>query len=212
MAEPQTETRMRSVLEDPGAQAVARMYADSFLSGAGGDPDGAIEEFRSFRDDVLEAFPEFGKAFLSHLLGRDEKLGLIDRVVAPRSSERFANFLRVLARHDRLDLLPTILREAGLARERQKNMRRVRVASARPLSDASQAGLAAMLRGKFGFEPIIEPETDEALLGGVVVQIGDTVYDGSLRTRLRQLRDRLRQRSLHEVQSGRDRFGDPAGN
>ena len=47
---------------------------------------------------------------------------------------------------------------------------------------------------------------------GLVIQVDDTVYDGSLRTRLKQLRGRLDNRSIHEIQSGRDRFSHPKGN
>jgi F-type H+-transporting ATPase subunit delta len=48
-------------------------------------------------------------------------------------------------------------------------------------------------------------------LGGIVIRVGDTIYDSSLALRIKQLRERLRQRSLHEIQSGRDRFGHPEG-
>ena len=47
------------------------------------------------------------------------------------------------------------------------------------------------------------------LIGGIVIRVADTVYDSSLATRVAQLRDRIQQRSLHEIQSGRDRFGTP---
>jgi F-type H+-transporting ATPase subunit delta len=57
-----------------------------------------------------------------------------------------------------------------------------------------------------GFEPILETRLDTSLLGGVIIRIGDTVYDSSLRTRMKQLHERLRERSLHEIQVGRDRF------
>ncbi|MGH7127771.1 MAG: F0F1 ATP synthase subunit delta [Planctomycetaceae bacterium] len=50
------------------------------------------------------------------------------------------------------------------------------------------------------------------MLGGMVVQIGDSVYDMSLQARLNQLRERLRKRTLHEIQSRRDRFRSAEGN
>jgi probable F420-dependent oxidoreductase len=64
---------------------------------------------------------------------------------------------------------------------------------------------------RFGFDAILETSQDPELIGGMVIQVGDTVYDASLKTRISQLRDRLRQRSLNEVQSGRDRFSHPEG-
>ena len=206
------ESRVSHVLEDPSAQAVARVYADAFLAAAESvGVDAAIEELSSFLDDVLTAYPEFETILVSGLLSRDDKLGLIDRVVAPFGSEFFANFLRVLARHDRLDLLPLILAESRLKREGQLGQRRVQVRSATELSTKTLDTIRGQLSASLPFEPILETRTDPDLLGGVVIQIGDTVYDGSLRSRMNQLRTRLRERSLHEVQVGRDRFSHPDG-
>jgi F-type H+-transporting ATPase subunit delta len=201
------QIRPPSVLEDPGAQAIARIYAKAFLDAAvKANVADALEEFQSFLDDVLAKFPEFNAALTSGILGRDEKLALIDRVVAPRGSALFTNFLRVLARHERLDLVPVILNETRTIHEKRSGRQRVQVTSARPLADAARQRIIDRLRQVFQFEPILEEQVDAALLGGVVIRVGDTVYDSSLRTRMKQLRGRLRERSLYEIQSGRDRF------
>jgi F-type H+-transporting ATPase subunit delta len=57
-------------------------------------------------------------------------------------------------------------------------------------------------------EPILDLQVDPQLLGGLVVKIGDWLYDGSVRARLQAFRDHLIARSSHEIQSGRNRFGD----
>ena len=54
-------------------------------------------------------------------------------------------------------------------------------------------------------------QVDESLIGGLVIQVGDTVYDSSLRTRIKTLAGRLTERTLNEIQSGRDRFSHPEG-
>jgi len=198
------------VFEDPSAQAVARTYAEAFVNAAKlAGVEGALEEFGSFLDDVVGKHPEFRDLLLSGVLNRDEKLGILNRVVAGRGSELFTNFLRVLAKHDRLDLLPLILKESRLKHELSQGKRRVRVLSAAPLSQETLAKIGGRLSQMLAFEPILENKTDPTVLGGVVIQVGDTVYDSSLRTRMKQLRARLRQRSLHEIQSGRDRFSPP---
>jgi F-type H+-transporting ATPase subunit delta len=74
------------------------------------------------------------------------------------------------------------------------------------LSEAVLNQVRQQLTATLPFEPILKPEVDESLLGGLVIQIGDTVYDTSLRTRVNQLRDNLRRRSQNEVQRQRDRF------
>lgn len=205
------QSRVNSVFDDPSALAIANVYAESFLTAAKkagyeGGPQGAIEEFTSFMDDVLKANPEFGNLMMSHFVKRDDKLGMIDRVIAPHGSPFFTNFLRVLCRNDRMDLLPVILQQTWRRFEILSGQRPVLVKSAKPLSEDSLNQVRQQLQAKFSFEPILQTVVDEALLGGLVIQIGDTVYDTSLRTRVNQLRAKLRRRSLHEVQRQRDRF------
>jgi len=213
MSETEPKTRPSHVLEDPSANVVARVYANAFLNAAGeaGQAE-ALEEFTSFVDDVLRPNPEFARLLTTEVTGREEKLGLIDRVVAPTGSERFTNFLRVLARHERLELLPLILGETWLEHEKRAGRQRVIVRTAAALDEKRLDGIRERLAAALPFEPILIPEVDETLVGGLVVQIGDTVHDGSLRTRIRDLKDRLRERYLNEIQSGRDRFSHPEGN
>lgn len=212
MADPeQIKTRVPSVLEDPSAQAVANVYAESFLTaaekaGIEGGTSGALEEFTSFVDDVLKVHPQFAEILTSDLIKRDAKLDLIDRVIAPHGSPFFTNFLRVLCRHDRLKLLPVILQQTWRKYEIRSGKRPVLVKSARPLSEELLGQIREQIQARFSFDPILQTQIDESLLGGLVIQIGDTVYDTSLRTRMNQLRDKLRRRSLNEIQRQRDRF------
>ncbi len=212
MSEPQ-KTRVASVMEDPSAIQIAKVYASAFLEAAKSTigVEAAIEEGQSFVDDVLAKNADFEKLLVSPMVNKDDKLRLIDRVVAGRGSDFFANLLRVLARHDRLELLPNILQAARIQNEQASGRKRVSVKTAKPLSDESRRAIADRLRTALAFEPILEAETDPSLIGGMVIRVDDTVYDSSLRTRLKQLRARLRERSLHEIQSGRNRFSHPEG-
>lgn len=109
MSEP-LETKIASVMEDPSAMQIARVYAKSFLEAAKNTVgvEAALEEGQSFVDDVLAKNAEFERLLVSPTINRDDKLNLIERVVSSRGSEFFVSFLKVLARHDRLDLLPNI--------------------------------------------------------------------------------------------------------
>jgi F-type H+-transporting ATPase subunit delta len=213
MPEPQLKTRPAHVLEDPSAKGVARVYVQAFLNAAQSvGVEAALEEFTSFVDDVLNRYPQFAVMLTSEATSVDAKLQLIERVVAPRASQFFTNFLRVLARHERLELLPLILGDAWLAHEARAGRKRVKVKTAVPLSDDQLAAIKQRLAAAFPFEPILIPEVDPSLIGGLVVQIGDTVHDASLSTKIRNLRHRLKEKYVHEIQSGRDRFSHPEGN
>ena len=138
-------------------------------------------------------------------------LPILERVVAPRSSQFFVNFLQVLVRHGRLSMLPVIREVVVRLTEIESGKQRVRVRSARALTQTSRDEIRASLRGRFGFDPILEESVDAGLLGGMVLQVGDTVFDSSLRSRLKSLRARLVEKAFNEIQSGRDRFSHPEG-
>ena len=206
-------TRPAHVLEDPSSKAVARVYAIAYLDAAAAAGEkNPVEDFASYQNDVVARQPEFAGLLSSKAISPEQKLGIIERVIVPKASPFFGNFLRVLARHDRLDLVPYILDEVSLEPERRSNLKRVQVRSAKPLTEPQLKDIKDRLRSQLGFEPIVQSSVDESLLGGVVIQIGDTVYDSSLRTRVRSLRDRLRERYLNEIQSGRNRFSSAEGN
>lgn len=212
MSELRSNSRSDSVLEDPGALAVATMYAQSYLTAA---KDAGIaspeSELNSLIDDILAKYPDFEQLLLSDSIGRDDKLAIVDRVIAPQASPFFTNFLRVLINHGRIDMLSSIRTVLERLQEEAAGKKRIRVRSAKPLSDASRSKIAAHLKNTFGFEPVLQETVDASLLGGVVLQVGDTVYDSSLRSRLKQLKGRLVEKAFNEIQSGRDRFSHPEG-
>ena len=212
MSDLRSQARPDSVLEDPGTLAVATMYAQSYMTAAGqAGITAPEEELNSLVDDVLAKFPEFNELLMSDLVGRDDKLAIVDRVVAPKSSEFFANFLRVLIRHGRISMLPLIQNVLVRLQEEAAGKKRIRVKSAKTLSDASRSQIVSHLKSTFGFEPVLQETVDASLLGGVILQVGDTVYDSSLRSRLKQLKGRLVEKAFNEIQSGRDRFSHPEG-
>jgi F-type H+-transporting ATPase subunit delta len=139
-------------------------------------------------------------------VGRTAKDEVIKKAFQGRSSDLFLNFLLVLNHHDRLDLLRPIL--SGLHRidDERKNRVRVHVRSAVPLTDEQRERLITQLRRDLQADPTLDARVDPSLIGGMVVRMGDYVYDASIRTRLETIRKQLIERSSHEIQSGRDRF------
>lgn len=65
------------------------------------------------------------------------------------------------------------------------------VTSATPLTDEAKARVHAMLTAQFDKQVVLETAVDEALIGGLVVRVGNTVYDGSVRNHFDRLRDKM---------------------
>lgn len=213
MADTQQTSSTARVLEDPSSQAVARVYALAYLNAAQNAAEGnPLEELTSFSEDVLAPNPQLGQILSSVIYSSEKKLELLQRTVLGSASPFFVNFIKVLAEHDRLALIPQILTAATAEHEQRVGKQRIQVRSAVPLSHEELSSIHQRIQSALNIEPILEPSVDTELIGGLVVQVGDTVYDGSLKTRLKNLRQRLQKGYLHEIQSGRDRFSSPEGN
>ena len=87
---------------------------------------------------------------------------------------------------------------------------RVRLITATALDADVLERVTGQLRAALGGEPRLQMLVQPGLIGGAVVRIGDTVYDASIATQLETLRQKMIDRSVHEIQSRRDRFRHPA--
>ena len=209
------DARTAAQLEaDVGVKHIGEVYARALLGAAerSGQRAAVVEEFDALIADVLDRFPRLETVWASVLVSPEDKAGLIDRVLGGRMSPLVLNFLKVVARHGRLDCLRAIHAEAHVLYDKLTNRIRVRLTTAAPLSAELVSSITENLRSKLGGQPVLEQVTDPELIGGAVLRLGDTVYDGSIANQLKDLRQQVIDRSAHEIQSRRDRFRYPAGN
>jgi F-type H+-transporting ATPase subunit delta len=101
------------------------------------------------------------------------------------------NFLAVLIRHERLASLSEILEEYRLEMNRRLSISDAEVVTARPLKDQERAKLESHVAVLAGTRVNATFREDKSLVGGVIVRIGSTTYDGSVRGRLERLKERL---------------------
>ena len=101
------------------------------------------------------------------------------------------NLARLLVRKGRTALAGEIAQQFGQMVEQRQGIARARARTAVALSPAEQEALARRLETETGKRVILETEVDPALIGGLVVQIGDRLVDASTRGRLIALRDNL---------------------
>jgi F-type H+-transporting ATPase subunit delta len=193
---------------------VAHVYAEALLNAAEkqGKTDAVIEELHSLVQDLFQAEPQLEAFLSSGALGRDRKAKVIRDIFDTRADQLFTNFLLVLNQHERLDLLRPILIAALEVRDQRARRIRVQVRSAIPLQEDQTNRLRERIRESFKLEPIVQTQVDEGLLGGIVIKVGDWLYDASVRTKLESIRKQLMEKGSHEIQSRRDRFSSAIGN
>ncbi|MBS7457990.1 F0F1 ATP synthase subunit delta [Coralloluteibacterium stylophorae] len=107
------------------------------------------------------------------------------------ADEGFQAFLGLLAENGRLDVLPEISALFEQQRAEADRVVKATVTSAVRLDDADLARLKASLKARFGREVELTPAVDESLIAGAVIDAGDVVIDGSLRSKLARLESAL---------------------
>jgi F-type H+-transporting ATPase subunit delta len=213
-AEPQQKSHV-----DVAGQQVAAVYAKALLGAteaaaakSPGTTEKTLDEFGSLVTEVLNRHPKFDAILSSGLIEPDAKVGILDRTLAGRVSPLLLNFLKVVAHHGRLGLIRAIHAAAIAALDAMRGQIKVEVRSATPLDAAATERIKNEIKTRHGAEPRLEMREDPALIGGIVLRVGDTVYDGSVATQLARVRTSMIQRNVHEIQSRRDRFRLAGGN
>jgi len=161
------------------AYLLARERADEDAWSAGLAAMGAL-----FGDD--QAKPLFESA----LVPPSHKLALVERALAG-VEPLVLNLARLLVRRRRTSLGPQIAEAFQELLDRAKGISHATVTSAVPLSPDDRRAVEQKLREMTGGEVILDTEVDQGILGGLVVRIGDRLIDGSTRSRLIALKQRL---------------------
>jgi F-type H+-transporting ATPase subunit delta len=174
-------------------ETVARRYAAALADVVTKTGDAAAiqaelkmwESMMTANNNLLEVF---SNPAIPHKNKEQVLEGLIEK---SKPSKTSANFLRVLLQNNRLTEISEINeRFVSVLEERSGGITAI-VTSARPLSDAEKADLQANLAKLTGRRVKTNFKTDETLIGGIVTRIGSTVYDGSVKTQLENLKEQM---------------------
>ena len=191
-----------------GVNRLARVYAEALVGIAikRDQVDEIGDELRALVHEVLAANPRIAAYLASKAVKRSAKEPVIQKAFEGKFSDTMLDFLRILNRNDRLELLPHVAAAYLELQDSRGKRVRVTVRSAVELDEAQKDKLRDVLRAALQLEPILNTRVDPDLLGGLVVQVGDEVLDSSVRTRIDNFRNQLLARSSYEIQVGRDRF------
>ena len=153
---------------------------------------GEVESWRGILQDMAEAAanPDFAALLEAPGLSAEEKLAAA-REVLPDATELGYNLLVLLARRRAVNLLSRIQEEFEAGADVLEGVQRVEVRTAVLLDQGQQRRITEGLQASLGLEVRLTARVDPALLGGMVVRIGDRVIDGSTRGRLQALRHSL---------------------
>ena len=174
--------------------AIAAPYARAFAD--------VVFEARLNANDVQQQLNDFVAAwresadlrevFLDPSFPSEQKVAILDKLNARLGmSVQVRNFIAVLIQHNRLDILDDVLSEYRKEVNRRLGISEVQVTTARPLDANERQGIEQKVAAMTGTQVQATYHEDKSLLGGVVVRVGSTVYDGSVKGRLDRLKEQL---------------------
>jgi F-type H+-transporting ATPase subunit delta len=175
------------------AGTIARVYAETLLRSAdrNGRVDDVDESVRAL-SAVLDGSPEFRRFLEAPQIAAEQKRALVGDALEARLDPLVLRFLElVIGKHRERLLGEMVLAWTELLDARANRQTATVTTATRPDSE-TLARVQAALEKATGKSIVLEQRIDPRLLGGLVIRAGDTVIDGSLRSRLVELRRRLR--------------------
>jgi F-type H+-transporting ATPase subunit delta len=173
---------------------IALRYAHAFSSvvvSHGIDTVAAQRQLQDF-NATFQGSRELREVLMNPAIAGEQKLRVLDAIAGKIGMmPQVRNFIAVIMDQQRLAELDEILAEYHAVASEQSGIAEAVITSARTLGDEDRAGLEANVAKLAGGRVRATYLEDPSLLGGVVVRIGSTVYDGSIRAQLQQLKQKL---------------------
>jgi F-type H+-transporting ATPase subunit delta len=202
MSDGVTHSSAKEKVFDVDVEKLARVYAQAGLNAAGDlkAQQSLVDELTAVTKEVLDTNPALEKLFASALVSHEDKLGIIDRVFGKSLSEKSLNFLKVIGRHGRLEILRSIIRSANKLWVQRLNQVAVRLELAHAIDPALQQQMIDLIGKRLNAEPMVTVVINPDLIAGFVVRAGDRVLDASVRTNLERARHAMIDKAIEKIQ------------
>jgi F-type H+-transporting ATPase subunit delta len=175
-----------SVVTSRYARAFVDVVIDAHL-----DANRVLQELDAISAIARES-EQLRKVWESPAIPADQKRRLLDAVVAKQGISRpVRNFIAVLIDHRRIIMLEQVLKDFQHELDNRLGFAEAEISSARELSDSERRALEGQVEKLTGKKVRARYSRDASLLGGAVVRLGSTIYDGSVAGQLERIREQL---------------------
>ncbi|MEL7497946.1 MAG: ATP synthase F1 subunit delta [Planctomycetota bacterium] len=192
---------------DTDQQQLGDVYAKALL--AVGNESGSVDLLVDQLGDVSEVvsgLPSFQAALESPRIDASAKVDLVEKAFGGKIDQALMNFLKVLARKNRFSCLAAASRSAVRLRDVAAGRVQAVLTTASEVDDSVRDRIAQRLSKVLGQEVSLTSNVDPAVIGGMVIRVGDTVYDGSVVNQLSQVRRKAVERAANAIREKLDRF------
>src|SRR5580700_5069352 len=168
------------------ARALADVVFDQHL-----DPGQILQEARSLVA-LVQNYQQLREVWEAPSIPAEQKRALLDAIVTREGISRpVRNFMAVLMDHRRLKFLEPIVQEFGHELNRRLGFTEAEITSARELGQAERSAIEAQVEKLTGHRVRARYVQDSSILGGAIVKLGSTIYDGSVKGQLERIREAI---------------------
>jgi F-type H+-transporting ATPase subunit delta len=172
-------------------ETAIRRYAEAAFEVA--SRDGTVDQWRSELETAgaIVAAPKVGRALANPSVPLEERTATAEATFSPIVARPVLNLIKLMLRRGRIEQLPRLADEFRRLDNAGQGITLATATSAAPLSPDELRVLTERMEQYTGGRIELAVEVDPSLLGGLVVQVGDRLIDGSVRSRLERLRNQL---------------------
>ena len=174
-------------------QIVARRYANALADVVlENNEAGEVQRELAIWEQLIQGSPALQEVFRNPTIPLNQKRAVLNSLIKrARPRKTTVNFLSVLLQNQRLTELPEINRRLTEVLDERAGMVAATVTTARPVPESTQKQLHTRLSSMMSKKVRIDFRTDPDLIGGLVTRVGSTVYDGSVRNQLQQIKEKM---------------------
>jgi F-type H+-transporting ATPase subunit delta len=168
----------------------ARAFAEAVFAGRH-DPDKTLQEAQAVAE-LVAGSKELREVWETPSITAEQKRAVLDAIVAREGiSQTVRNFVAVLIDHGRTNCLGPIVKQFEQELNERLGFTEAEITSARELSPSDRQALEVQMEKLTGKKVRARYSRDESILGGAVVRIGSTIYDGSVNGQLERMKQAL---------------------
>ena len=171
---------------------IARRYASAIYEEAERQgKTAAVDRDIELIEKSFQGSRELVNFFKSPIIAREKKEEIVSELFTGRLHQMTQDFLMLLIEKQREDIFPDIVKAYRELRDRELGIVEAEARVAQPLGSKEEKSLTEALNRMTGKKVRLRVTEDPSLIGGVVIRVGDTVYDGSVRHHLEVLREQM---------------------
>lgn len=180
------------------AERVREVYASALFDAAASDEErqellAQAQELRA----LLGSMPDYTRLMATPAVPKEEKLELLEKAFSGQVHPKLLNLLRVLVNNGRFPYFSEIAEEFQQLLDEHRGVLAVTAVTAMPLSGETTRRLEEKLRADTGRDVRLKVEVDPSVLGGLLLRYGGKEIDGTIRTRLDGMRQRILGSAIH---------------